>query len=154
MEYQYRISNANAVAITVAFSPISLSVPIILLGLTSYWHLWIGLTIGVLLEIGMWYGWSRGTYITIDGHNNIYNTFFFIRREATPLSRVVSLIARHPLAQIGTTSVWKVYRDEHGQQMTRSLTTKEMLKENEFKGLVERIHTINPEIEIAEELLK
>ena len=134
---------------------------VVLIGFIGLSHLNVATTIMLSLAITialltfLWFGFSRGTYITIDEDHNLYNTGLFIKRAVTPLSHVVSLKAQHPLLMSGKiTVVWKVYRNAAGKLVTKSLVSRQALSENDFKDLIERIHNANPRIDIADELLK
>lgn len=115
----------------------------------------VGLLIGVVLLVLLWLAMSRGTYITIDGKNNLYNTFLFIKRDVIPLSSIVSLSTRRPLILSGKVPVvWNTFHDKNGKLVTKSLISRPALSEEEFRDLMDRIKKGNPKIEIAEELLK
>jgi hypothetical protein len=97
---------------------------------------------------------ARGIYISID-ENNLSNTFFFIKRDTIPLSKIVSLTTKHPLLLLGRgTQVWNTFCDSNGKLVTKGLVTRETLKGNDFRDLIEKIKNANPKIDIAEELLK
>jgi len=115
----------------------------------------IGIVIVAIFVGFIWLGITRGTYITIDDNKNLYNTFFFIKRNVIPLSSIVSLNVRHPALLLGrATEVWKTYRDKDGRIVSKSFVTRETMKRNDFKKLLEEIRQENPNIAISEELLK
>jgi hypothetical protein len=117
--------------------------------------IFVGLLIAVILLPLLWLAMSRGTYITVDDKNNLYNTFFFIKRDVIPLSSIVSLSARHPLILSGkVTAVWNTFYDNKGKLVTKSLISRPALSKEDFRDLIDRIKKGNPKIEITEELLK
>jgi hypothetical protein len=102
----------------------------------------------------LWLCLARGTYITLDENGYIYNTFFFIKRNTIPISRIISLTTRHPILLLGRgTQVWSTYYNQRGQVVTKGLVTRETLKGKDFRDLIGRLREINPKIMIADELL-
>jgi hypothetical protein len=155
---QYYMSTGFSKLVVVVGGPIAL---VVLIGFVSLGNLSVPVTIILSLAITIalllffWFGSTRGTCITIDDDNNLYNTGLFVKREAIPLSSLVSLTARHPLLMSGkVTVVWKTYRNEAGKLVTKSLVSRQALNESDFRDLIERIRKANPKINIAEELLK
>lgn len=154
-QLRYYTSRTFATVFTVLFTPFCWAIVARFIGLGSYLQLALSLLIGAIAGAGLWFGFARGTYITVDQNNrSVYNTFFFIRRDAIPFSQIVSLGARHVLTQAGTTSVWITFYSKDGRLKTRSFANRQAMKEVEFDNLIEKIHELSPRIEIADELLK
>lgn len=91
-----------------------------------------------------WIGFSRGSYITLDGQN-VYGTVLFIRGKMTQISDVV-FIRRNPTFAGLMSEVIMGVRKKDGAITERGLTNKPGLTENDFKKLLEMIHSMNPHI--------
>jgi hypothetical protein len=129
-----------------------ISTPLILSG--SVMNLLFYFVPAILLLTILWLCLARGIYITIDDNGNLYNTFFFIKRDSISLSKIVSLSARHPLLLLGRgTQIWNTFYDAKGRLVTKTLVARETLKGSDFRNLIETIQTLNPKVQIAQELL-
>lgn len=149
------MSRGSVKAMMVGFTPGVLIVVIGFLGLSSLTSFIVSFLGGIAVLIALWFGLTRGTYITIDEDDRLYNTFLFIKRDVIPLSAIISLDARHPLLLSGKiTKVWNTYRNDKGKLVAKSLVSRQTLQVNEFRDLIDTIQRANPNITIADELLK
>jgi hypothetical protein len=108
--------------------------------------------VGIIL-VAIWFGLARGTHVTIDDQGNLYGTLFFIRTKTTALSDVLALSTKKTFMG-AMTEVYMTIRLKNGFLENRGVATKEGLKGNDFKALIEAIHSSSPNIKIPEELFK
>jgi len=99
-----------------------------------------------------WLGFSRGSYITLDGQN-VYGTVLFIRGRLTQISDIV-FIRRNPTFAGLMSEVIMGVRKKDGAITERGLANKHGLTEGDFKKLIETIHSINPNIKIDQDLFR
>ena len=93
-----------------------------------------------------WLGFSRGSYITIDGQN-VYGKVFFIRGKTTQIPDIVSIHRNPTFAGLMSEVIMRV-RKKDGTITERGLVNKPGLTESDFKKLFETIRSINKSIEI------
>ncbi len=111
------------------------------------------LAVGAGVLIALWCGLARGTYVTVDGENKqLRGTLGFFRARTTPLADIVSINGRK-IFMGGMTEVYMKYRKKDGTLGERGLVNKESLRKSDFTNLLETIRSMNPTIEIAQELL-
>ena len=152
--FRMNIMDIKAVYATIggfAFSAFLMFVPLILSA--SFAKLAIGTAIVIILLTVLWFGFTRGSYTTVDENNNLYGTVFFIRCRMTPLSDVISLGTRGTFMGAMTTINF-TFRNKKGVLETRSVATKEVLEKKDLQKLIEAIHSANPNINIPKELIE
>jgi hypothetical protein len=149
-KFHWDVGGVNTLVCGLSIALLLMFVPLITSGAFVRLAVAIGIA-GGLLAI-MWFGFARGTYVTIDDNENLYGTLFFVRGKVTPLSEVVSLNARQTFMG-AVTEVYVSYRKKDGSFGERGVVSKESLKKEDFKKLLETIHAANPNIEFADDLL-
>jgi hypothetical protein len=107
--------------------------------------------VGGLLVL-VWFGFARGTYVTIDEKKDLYGTLFFFRGKVTSLSDVCSIHQRHTFGGL-MAEVYMRYRKKDGTIAERGLVSKQGIKKSEFKNLLDAIRSANPKIKIDPDLL-
>jgi hypothetical protein len=152
MENRFRTDAqvATTLATVLALGFVLMSVPLIISGaFLSFAISWA--VVGGLIG-GVWLGFARGTYVTIDDNGNLYGTLFFFRGKVTPLSDIISIHQRHTFGGL-MAEVYMKYRKKDGAIAERGLISKQGLKGREFRKLLEAIRLANPHIKIDPDLL-
>jgi len=108
------------------------------------------LIVGGLILL-FWLGFTRGSYITIDGQN-VYGKVFLIRGKTTQIPDIIS-IRRNPTFAGLMSEVVMGVRKKDGTITERGLINKPGLTESDFKKLLVVIRSINPNIKIDQDLL-
>jgi hypothetical protein len=106
--------------------------------------------LGCLIAL-FWLSFTRGVYITVDG-KSVYGTVFWIRGKVTRIGDIVSIHRNPTFAGLMAEVVMKVRRKD-GAIVERGLTNKPGVAESDFKKLLEAIRSINPHIEIDQDVL-
>ena len=99
----------------------------------------------------LWLGFTRGTFIIIDG-KNLYGTLFFVRGNVTALSDVLSIHQRQTFGGL-MAEVYMKYRKEDGSIAERGLVSRQGIRKSDFRKLLEAVRSVNPDIKIDQDLI-
>lgn len=109
------------------------------------------LAIALVLLVIIWVGMSKGSYITINKNEEIYGTLMFFKGPRTQLKKVVSIESEKTLAGL-LTELYLVYTDNNGNIARRSFSSKEAIRKEVLRELIESMLSANPKIKIPSEL--
>ncbi|KKU49589.1 MAG: hypothetical protein A3A28_02910 [Candidatus Sungbacteria bacterium RIFCSPLOWO2_01_FULL_47_32] len=156
MQTRFRINAIDIKAVYALIGCLALGSLLMLVPLiinVDFSKLAIGIGTVTVPLIGLWFGLSRGSYITIDENKNLYGTVLFIRCRKTPLVEVSTLGTRGQFMG-GMTGITLTFRNKKGQLETRGLVSKTALEKKDLMQLIAAIRMANPNIKIPEEILK
>ena len=151
MKKRFRTDSQAVVAIIAVFAVgfLLMSVPLLTSGALLKFITSGAIVAGLLALV--WLGFARGTYITVDG-TNLYGTLFFLQGNVTALSDVVSIHQRHTFGGL-MAEVYMKYRKKDGAIGERGLVSKQGIKKDELRKLLEAIRSANQSIKIDQDLL-
>jgi hypothetical protein len=151
MKRRFHVDSQAVIAIIAVFAVgfLLMSVPLLTSGALVKFVTSGAIIVGLLAIV--WLGFTRGTYITIDG-TRVYGTLFFFRGKVTQLSDVVSLHQRHTFGGL-MAEVYMKYRKADGTIAERGLVSKQGIRKREFKNLLGAIRLVNQNIKIDPDLL-
>jgi hypothetical protein len=139
---------ANALACVMGAGALLMILPTLINGFPGQFATHLGSAI-IPIAI-LWFGFARGSYVTIEGNVKLYGTFF-IRGSVTHLSDVISIGQRY---RFGTMSeIFLKYRKKDGSVGDKGIVSKQSMKRRDFRRLINTIQTANPKIEIDPGLL-
>ena len=120
------------------------------LGFETTERLIVSIIVGIGVMLLLWLGFTRGTYITLDG-TKVYGKLFFFRGNVTALADIVSIHKRHSFGGL-LAEVYMKYRKNDGTLAERGLVSKQGIKKSELKNLLEAIRSANRNIKIDPDL--
>ncbi len=153
MKKRFNVDSTTVTVSVIMLTPGFLMMALGFIGFKSVPMIILSLVVGTGVLVILWFGLARGTYITIDGNKNIYNTLFFFKVNTILLSDIVALTTRGTFMG-AMTYIYATYPDKKGNLIKRTIVTKGVLRKEDFKKLMETIASANPNIDIPKELIK
>jgi hypothetical protein len=106
---------------------------------------------GTLILI-FYFGFTRGTYVSING-TRLTVTRLFVNGRASPLSDVISIHSRPTFGGL-MSSVYMKVRNKDGTISKHGLINKPGMTDMEYKRLFDMMRSINHDIEIDQSVLR
>jgi|GEM_PF-5209151 len=153
METRFYFDSSVASTISVGMGPGFLLMAAGAIGIDSVFRLVLSLVVGIGISFLLRFGITRGTYTTIKDNKEMYGTSFFItRKKPIYISDIISIEPRKEFVGLFT-AVYMRCREKDGTLLDRSIASKESLKPEVFKKLINTIIAANPKIEVSKDLL-
>lgn len=153
MRTRFNFDSTGATVAIAILTPGALMTAIGLLGFKSGYELAMSLIVGISVLFILWFGFAKGTYVSIDENGVLSSTLFFFTRVFIPLKQAVELRTRDTFMG-GVTELHLLLREENGLIKDKVFGSRQAFKKKDFKQLIETISLANPAIKISSDLFK